>query len=111
MFLFINLLINNIIKICKVDHLKRLTREMITIKYDMRQALSLLDVLVRETTERTPKNTDTDIFKDIEYLFPLQTNIQLNEVEEILTQDSQHANIIVSCICINTQSLTKYVKS
>lgn len=41
-----------------VDYLKRLTREITIIKYDMRQALSLLDILVKKTNTETEANTD-----------------------------------------------------
>lgn len=79
-----------------VDHLKRLTREIATIKYDMRQALSLLDILI----ERSNKSTECAnkfSFEDAENRFPLKTKAQLAEVEQILkTSNSQDSMEIVS---------------
>ena len=70
--------------ILTVDHLKRLTREIATIKYDMRQALSLLDILVKRTNSETEvKNTEVSL-ESVEDRFPLQTAEQLMDVEEIL---------------------------
>ncbi|XP_070155684.1 uncharacterized protein PF3D7_1120600-like [Polyergus mexicanus] len=68
----------------QVDHLKRLTREIVTIKYDMRQALSLLDILVERTNKSTEYANTKFSFGDAENRFPLQTVAQLAEVEEIL---------------------------
>lgn len=81
-----------------VDYLKRLTREITIIKYDMRQALSLLDILVKKTNTETEANKNTEIsFEDVETRFPLETKEQLMEVEEILKhRDSQHNAAIVS---------------
>lgn len=78
-----------------VDHLKRLTREIATIKYDMRQTLTMLDILVkRANTETEAKNTEIS-FESAEDRFPLQTAEQLMEVEEILKhRDSQNAAIV-----------------
>ncbi|XP_070171336.1 uncharacterized protein [Polyergus mexicanus] len=74
-----------------VDHFKRLTREIVTIKYDMRQALSLLDILVERTNKSTECASTKFSFGDAENRFPLQTVAQLAEVEEILkVSDSQH---------------------
>ncbi|XP_039311091.1 eukaryotic translation initiation factor 5B-like [Solenopsis invicta] len=80
-----------------VDHLKRLTREIATIKYDMRQTLSLLDILVKRTNSETEaKNTEIS-FESVEDRFPLQTAEQLMEVEEILKlHNSQDNAAIVS---------------
>jgi len=80
-----------------VDHLKRLTREVSIIKYDMRQTLTLLDILIKRTSMETEaKNTEIS-FEGIENRFPLQTAEQLMEVEEILKHhDSQHNAAIVS---------------
>jgi len=80
-----------------VDHLKRLTREVSIIKYDMRQTLTLLDILIKRTNMETEaKNTEIS-FEGIENRFPLQTAEQLMEVEEILKHhDSQHNAAIVS---------------
>lgn len=85
-----------------VDHLKRLTREIATVKYDMRQTLTLLDILVKRTnTEPEAKNTEIS-FEGAEDRFPLQTAEQLMEVEEILKhRDSQHNAAIVSLMHIN----------
>ena len=81
-----------------VDHLKRLTREIATIKYDMRQTLTMLDILVkRANTETEAKNFErTEIsFESAEDRFPLQTAEQLMEVEKILKhRDSQNAAIV-----------------
>ena len=78
-----------------VDHLKRLTREIATIKYDMWQTLTKLDILVkRSNTETEVKNTEIS-FESAEDRFPLQTAEQLMEVEEILKhRDSQNAAIV-----------------
>ncbi|KAM0727556.1 hypothetical protein ACS0PU_005805 [Formica fusca] len=74
-----------------VDYLKRLTREIVTIKYDMRQALSLLDILVEKINKSTECASTKFSFGDAENRFPLQTIAQLAEVEEILkVSDSQH---------------------
>jgi len=74
-----------------VNHLKRLTREITTIKYDMRQTLTLLDILVKRTNERTEARNTTFSFEGAENRFPLQTAAQLAEIEEILKhRDSQH---------------------
>jgi len=80
-----------------VDHLKRLTREVSIIKYDMKQTLTLLDILIKRTnTETETKNIEIS-FEGIENRFPLQTAEQLMEVEEILKHhDSQHNAAIVS---------------
>jgi len=60
-----------------VDHLKRLTREVSIIKYDMRQTLTLLDILIKRTnTETEAKNIEIS-FEGIENRFPLQTTEQL----------------------------------
>ena len=78
-----------------VDHLKSLTREIATIKYDMWQTLTKLDILVkRSNTETEVKNTEIS-FESAEDRFPLQTAEQLMEVEEILKhRDSQNAAIV-----------------
>lgn len=83
-----------------VDHLKRLTREIATVKYDMRHTLTLLDILVKRTnTEAEAKNTEIS-FEGAEDRFPLQTAEQL--MEEILKhRDSQHNAAIVSLMHIN----------
>jgi len=45
-----------------VDHFKRLTRKIATIKYDMRQTLILLDILVKRTnTKREAKNMENSL--------------------------------------------------
>lgn len=85
------------------DHLKRLTREIVTIKYDMKQVLNLLDILVEKSNKSTGTqecgNTKLSL-EDAENRFPLQTVAQLAEVEDILkTKDSQHnAEIVRLCI-------------
>lgn len=88
----------NAIHIFTVDYLKRLTREIAFIKYDMRQSLSLLDILVKKTNMETEANKNTEIsFEDVETRFPLETTEQLIEVEEILKhRDSQHNVALVS---------------
>ncbi|XP_011858820.1 PREDICTED: uncharacterized protein LOC105556346 [Vollenhovia emeryi] len=75
-----------------VDHLKRLTREIATIKYDMRQTLTLLDILVKKIIMETEVDKNTEIsFDSVETRFPLQTVKELMEMEEILKHyDSQH---------------------
>ncbi|XP_025159893.1 uncharacterized protein LOC112589724 [Harpegnathos saltator] len=40
-----------------VDHLKRLTRDIATIKYDIRQNLTLLDILVKANAKMEAQNT------------------------------------------------------
>jgi len=80
-----------------VDHLKRLTREVSIIKYDMRQTLTLLDILIKRTNTETEARNIEISFEGIENRFPLQTAEQLMEVEEILKHhDSQHNAAIVS---------------
>lgn len=66
-----------------MDHLKRLTREIATIKYDVRQILTFLDILVKANAKMEARNT-TFLFEDAGNLFPLQTVLQLTEVETIL---------------------------
>lgn len=80
-----------------MNHLKRLTREITIVKYDIRQTLTLLDILVKRTnTEAKAQNTESS-FEDAEDRFPLQTAEQLKEVEEILKhRDSQQSAVIVS---------------
>ena len=79
-----------------VDHLKRLTREIATIKYDMRQALTLLDILVEKTNKSTECASMKFSFEGVDNRFPLQTIAQLAEVEEILkASNSQHNTEIV----------------
>lgn len=75
-----------------MDYLKRITREIATIKYDMRQALILLDILVEKTNNDSTECRGTKFsFENTEDQFSLQTVAQLAEVEEILkTADSQH---------------------
>ncbi|KMQ84309.1 sh3 and multiple ankyrin repeat domains protein 1, partial [Lasius niger] len=78
-----------------VDHLKRLTREIATIKYDMRQALSLLDILVEKRNKSTECVNTKISFEGAESRFPLETKAQLAEVEEILkTSNSQDSTEI-----------------
>ncbi|XP_029171606.1 uncharacterized protein LOC114940968 [Nylanderia fulva] len=73
-----------------VDHLKRLTREIATVKYDMRQALSLLDILVDKSNRSTECENTRFSYKGAENRFPLETRAQLTEIEEILkTANSQ----------------------
>jgi len=80
-----------------VDHLKRLTREVSIIKYDMRQTLTLLDILIKRTNTETEARNIEISFEGIENRFPLQTVEQLMDVEEILKHhDSQHNAAIVS---------------
>ncbi|XP_039304092.1 uncharacterized protein LOC105204900 isoform X2 [Solenopsis invicta] len=78
-----------------VDYLKRLTREIVTIKYDMWQTFSLLDILVKRTNSETEaKNTEIS-FESVEDRFPLQTAEQLMEVEEILKLHNSQDNAAI----------------
>jgi len=80
-----------------LDHLKRLTREIATIKYDMRQALSLLDILVDKSNKSTECANTRFSYEGAENRFPLETRAQLVEIEEILkTTNSQESTEIVS---------------
>jgi len=80
-----------------VDHLKRLTREVSILKYEMRQTLTLLDILIKRTNTETEARNIEISFEGIENRFPLQTVEQLMDVEEILKHhDSQHNAAIVS---------------
>jgi len=80
-----------------VDYLKRLTREVSILKYDMRQTLTLLDILIKRTNTETEARNIEISFEGIENRFPLQTVEQLMDVEEILKHhDSQHNAAIVS---------------
>ncbi|XP_029168722.1 uncharacterized protein LOC114938801 [Nylanderia fulva] len=73
-----------------MDHLKRLTREIATVKYDMRQALSLLDILVDKSNRSTECENTRFSYEGAENRFPLETRAQLTEIEEILkTANSQ----------------------
>ncbi|XP_029176094.1 uncharacterized protein LOC114944368 [Nylanderia fulva] len=73
-----------------MDHLKRLTREIATVKYDMRQALSLLDILVDKSNRSTECENTRFSYEGAKSRFPLETRAQLTEIEEILkTANSQ----------------------
>ncbi|XP_071574411.1 uncharacterized protein [Temnothorax nylanderi] len=77
------------------SHLKRLTREITVIKYDIRQGNALLDILVKRTNEEKILQNPTCSFEDIEDLFPMKTTFQVMEVEEILNDpNSQRAKSI-----------------
>lgn len=68
-----------------------------TIKYDMRQVLNLLDILVKKSNRSTECESTNLSFEDVENRFPLQTVSQLNEIEELLkARESQHNTEIVS---------------
>jgi len=55
-----------------VDYLKRLTREVSIIKYDMSQMLTLLYILIKRTNMETEANNIEISFEGIENRFPLQ---------------------------------------
>ncbi|XP_011688387.1 PREDICTED: uncharacterized protein LOC105450302 [Wasmannia auropunctata] len=86
-----NVSINQHVEEIGLEHLKRLTREIATVKYDIRQSLTLLDILVKRTNTETEVRNTAISFEGAEDRFPLQTAEQLMEVEEILKhRDSQH---------------------
>lgn len=76
-----------------VDHLKKLTREIATIKYDVRQALSLLDILVEKSNKSAECASTKFSLEGAENRFPLQNTAQLTEVEEILKASDSQQNI------------------
>ncbi|XP_029155691.1 uncharacterized protein LOC114932125 [Nylanderia fulva] len=74
-----------------VDHLKKLTREVASVKYDVRQILTLVDIIVDKINKDTECERTQISFEGAENRFPLQTVVQLAEVEEILkASNSQH---------------------
>ncbi|XP_029157237.1 uncharacterized protein LOC114940028 [Nylanderia fulva] len=73
-----------------VDHLKKLTREVASVKYDVRQILTLVDIVDKINKDTECERTQIS-FEGAENRFPLQTVVQLAEVEEILkASNSQH---------------------
>jgi len=65
------------------------------MKYDVRQALALLDILVKRCEEEKRAQNPKCSFEEVEKLFPLQTKSQITNVEKTLKENSQDAEAIV----------------
>lgn len=80
-----------------MNQLKKLTREVTVIKYDIRQALTSIDILVQKANDETRYRITDNSLEEVENLFPLKTTIALIEMEETLSnKDSELAKKIVS---------------
>ncbi|XP_025156074.1 uncharacterized protein LOC112588926 [Harpegnathos saltator] len=77
-----------------MDHIKKLSREITIIKYDVRHALGLLDILVRNSKEEKKTQNPQCSMEEVEKLFPLKTKMQLMDIEEILKENATDAEAI-----------------
>jgi len=65
------------------------------MKYNVRQALALLDILVKRCKEEKSTQNPKYFFEEVEKLFPLQTKFQITDVEKISKENSQEAEVII----------------
>ncbi|XP_032670198.1 uncharacterized protein LOC116843681 [Odontomachus brunneus] len=67
---------------------------MMIIKYDVKHALALLDILVKRNEREKKAQNPRYSFEQVEKLFPLETQSQIADVEKILKGNSQSAEAI-----------------
>jgi len=65
------------------------------MKYDVKQALDLLDILIKRCEEEKRAQNPKCSFEEVDKLFPLQTKSQVTDVKKILKENSQDSEAIV----------------